>query len=168
MTVLQARILYEIVRYAKVHGMQVPTARYLADQVASISSKPRSAERNMSSHMNRLDQHFHCFRTEGRQRFVRADELLTEPESAAYVLEVVDRAEASPEGRVDKNKLHTEFESRHSMSSRVLEEILRMAVKNQYLELVTSAPGFVRPGIRARTQLPYLNLLVGKSGTPLV
>ena len=161
MTELQAQILYAIVQYGKLHGMYAPTAKYLADHLQFTQpGNPRGPERNMNAHINRLGVQFDCFQVEKRRRFVNSRHLVTEPESAAYLLEAVRMSEAClPEGRVGKAVLHQHLADSMNLDENVLEAMYSAAIKNDYLELVTSAPGFVRPGFRTNAQFPYLRLL---------
>jgi len=159
MTSLQAKILYTIVQYGKSHGMRVPTAQYVAQNLLKTKAKARSPERNMSAHIHRLQAQYDFFRTEGRQRYIKDVELVTEPESALYLVELDRMCQLNPESRVFKDDLHKYLRQNNAINTDVLEQIFITASKNQYVESIMSAPGYLRPALRTTQLLPYLVLL---------
>jgi len=159
MTALQAKILHVIVRVAKLDIWRVPTGEKLANLLSKegINIKPRTA----NDHVRRLQREQSCFDEQGKTRYVKAELLCTEPESAVYLL-VLERLSKNSEGRVPKAFLHTRLKGLFHLDPQAMETMFTYGKRTGYLEEIAVDRAYIRVGRRTIEQHLYLQLLAPK------
>ena len=153
MTDLQAELLYACVRAAKARGMSVPSALEL---VQSLPANRRIGARAMCDHLKRLNDTHRCFSKSGRRWFIDPANLVTEPESALYVLALIDACAAL--FKTSKMEFHDRLVASKSFDMPTLENMYADARRSQYVD-ETNPQGFIRPAHKTTGQLAYLKLL---------
>lgn len=164
MTDLEAATLLAIVREALVRGGIVPTCRELAQilhlEQTHSGPAPESLAKLVNDRLLKLNrEHRFLYKKRTNHRLGRAwhldtDTLVTEPESALYLIALVEAC-TPPQDKISKALLHQTLITKHGFSSVDVERLYSLANRTGY---VVEIGGDIRPGERSHAQLPYLRL----------
>lgn len=159
---IQARTLYSIVQEAKKHNWRCPTplGSWLAQRLyPNLTKNIRHDERKAIAFLYRINDKHNCFVKRGKDWFVKEQDLITEPESAAYMVALNDFClNDYPESRANKSVLHEYLREKLHLDATALESLFKLGVKKKYIACLPN--GQLRVGHRTTEQLPYLKLLV--------
>ena len=160
MTDWQATVLYTVVQYARSHANQVPSGK---DLVVLLRKERRIGARQASKILAAINLTHACFGKKGRDLFLDPLALVTEPETAGYLLKLRGLCLADPDGRVDRAVLNEALSSEHRYSECDLENMFQHCSRTGYLEEIPTLHGHLRVGLRTERQFRYLSRLAGKS-----
>src|SRR5262245_49938860 len=130
MTDLQSLILYIAVQKAKKQAMVVPSA---AELVKALPKERRMGVRGASEHLRRLTKTHGCFEKQGKRWIVNREALVTEPESAQYLMSLYERCSADLQGRTTREDLLAEFQRKWRIALSDAEQIAHKAIAGGYV-----------------------------------
>jgi hypothetical protein len=166
MTNLQTKILYILVREAKgakPRRWHIPTGRRAADLLHENGIRDISP-RTANDHIRRLAR-LCSFRKRKNAWYVVPRKLVTEPETALFLLAADRMASDDPERRILKERLqrlHLLIQERLRFGPQDFETLYRFACDTGYLEEFPTIRGLPRIGDRTEQEKRYLELLVGQ------
>jgi hypothetical protein len=162
MTDGQASFLLLVVHAAETCGGEVPSARELRELIGKTNPKPPSEKRirDLIKILNRAHQ---CFIREGNRWCLSSDRIVTEPETAIYLLQLARVCRQDPEVRTRKQDFHNAIHHVQELIEYDLDEIYNHSKKRGYL--VEVGP-FIRVGRSTIRQENYLELLAKRLTTP--
>jgi len=167
MTKYQARILLILLRAAEAaeqDGWRLPASGKLAQLLYENGVNrfdnvvKKISGRTASNHIKRLQDVAGCFQKRGHSWYLCPEKLVTEPETARFLLTVDRMVAREPEVRIPEERLYR-LQSKFYLRPQTLETLLRFAYKEEYLEVFPTNPEFIRVGRRTKQQKHYLELL---------
>ena len=137
--------------------MRVPRGAELSDLMEKVYNHRFSASR-ANAVLRALGEKGGIFKTKKRVLLIDEKHLITEPESARYVLKALEWNRDSPDGRVTKAGLHGALWSA-GMDEQRLDQMHKVILAAGYLAEQDHLD-FFRPTDRAEEHEPYLKKLV--------
>jgi hypothetical protein len=164
MTELEAHTMHVVVKEALLHGGRVPVCRELAAmlQLADThNAVPASLAKLVNDRLLKLNRD-HEFLYKKRIRglaqkawHLNTAKLVTEPESAYYLITLVENCAPKADRKISKASFHEDLIGQHGFTKIELERIYPAAQQRRYLVEIGDD---IRPGERTEAQFRYLHL----------